>query len=405
MKSRSRQSTLKAKVLLSFVTVIVVLMVGEVAFRLYYRFAGIPTTITFGSTSDKWRQHWIRRHLKDGIEVYYGYDVYHPLFGWALKPNLTAYQYKNHPPVTSNAHGWRSTRQFTYDKPEGIARVVVLGDSFTFGEQARDDETWPACLEQQLDNTEVLNLAIHGYGTDQQLRVLEVQGVKYQPDIVVLGFFVEDIFRNGLAFRDFAKPMYILEDAKLVLTNSPVPRPQQILAQSEGARPLSYMVHFVSHRLAGRYPPSNLNDVLEKRDLFLVTRAILKRMHEVTTDAQAKLLVVIIPTSLSGSKSSPLAAPSQPWLSIELAVEQWAGEIGYAVVNLRPSLAEARQEHGRPVYNDFYHSAFGELVAATVVRRKLTELGWVAQPSRQTIDRLERRFEQIIAATSPLPSN
>ena len=39
-------------------------------------------------TSDAaWRLDWVDRH-RDGVEVYYSFDVYHPSRGWALKPNL-----------------------------------------------------------------------------------------------------------------------------------------------------------------------------------------------------------------------------------------------------------------------------------------------------------------------------
>lgn len=355
--------------------------------RVYYGVAGVPTTVTFGSTSEEWKQRWLARHRNQGLEVYYGFDRYHPLFGWSIKPDLHAYQFDGLPPVTTNAQGWRSLRDYTYGRRPGLTRIVALGDSFTFGERARDEDVWTVLLEQQLDRTEVLNLAVHGYGTDQQLRVLEEEGVKYHPDVVIVGFFVEDILRNGLAFRDYAKPMYVLRDHTLVLTNSPVPPPQEILAEAAGERPWSYLAHFVGNRLSGRRV-ANPDDVVDEHDLFPVTRAILLRMQDVTTALGAHLFVVIIP--------GRLAMPQ-----VVSALQQWATEIGYAVIDVGPSLAKAGQTFQRPVYGDFYHTTLGDLVMASAVAGQLVARGWVPPPSDDAVARLQQRFRDTLAARPP----
>ncbi len=49
------------------------------------------------------------------------------------------------------------------------------------------------------------------------------EGIKYTPDIVVLGFIQPDMSRNMLNFRDFAKPKFKLRNKELKLTASPVP--------------------------------------------------------------------------------------------------------------------------------------------------------------------------------------
>jgi hypothetical protein len=72
-----------------------------------------------------------------------------------------------------------------------------------------------------LPHTEVINLGVHGYGHDQMLILLKKEGVKYEPDIVILGFMPIDMSRYLLKFRDFAKPRFILKGGKLKLTGSP----------------------------------------------------------------------------------------------------------------------------------------------------------------------------------------
>jgi hypothetical protein len=78
---------------------------------------------------------------------------------------------------------------------------------------------------------------------------LKGEGVKYSPNIVVLGFVYLDMRRNLLEFRDYAKPKFELVNARLELRNVPVPAPERVL-ESESYRlkslDLSAMLH---HRL------------------------------------------------------------------------------------------------------------------------------------------------------------
>jgi hypothetical protein len=113
---------------------------------------------------------------------------------------------------------------------------LILGDSFTFGDEVSDDETYAFYLQQMLPQAEVINMGVHGYGHDQMLILLREEGIKYEPDIVIVGFLALDMSRNLLSFRDFAKPRYVLEKGKLRLTGTPIPRPEEIL-KWDWARP------------------------------------------------------------------------------------------------------------------------------------------------------------------------
>ena len=55
-----------------------------------------------------------------------------------------------------------------------------------------------------LPQAEIINMGVHGYGHDQMLIFLKEEGIKYKPDIVLLGFLHMDMFRNMLDFRDFS---------------------------------------------------------------------------------------------------------------------------------------------------------------------------------------------------------
>jgi hypothetical protein len=361
----------------------------EAGVRAYYAVAGVSPAVTLVSSGEEWKQAWLKRH-REGLKTTDGIDQFHPLFGWSIKPNLRNHQEGDHPPVTTNAQGWRALRDYSYARRPGVLRIVVLGDSYTFGEYARDEDVWPVQLERQLDTAEVLNLGVRGYGTDQQLRVLEEEGMKYGPDIVVLGLFLEDVVRNALSFRDYAKPMFILRGGELVLTNSPVPPPEEILAQGQDETPKSYLLDFLRSRWTG-----DEAEVREeyKRYVARLTRAIHERMTSVTTSAGVKLLVVIIPS------------PRPVGGDIEPSLERWGDEVGYAVINARPALSAAERIAGLPTLRGFYLSAFGDFVLATAVRQSLVDRGWVSPPSEKTLDELDpiARYRMPTGTGSPNP--
>ncbi len=55
---------------------------------------------------------------------------------------------------------------------------MVLADSFTFGDEVSDDETYSSYLQQALPGAENINLGVHGYGHDQMLILLMEDGIK-----------------------------------------------------------------------------------------------------------------------------------------------------------------------------------------------------------------------------------
>ena len=176
-----------------------------------------------------WRLEWVRRHHTP-TPARYSFDIYHPTRGWALKPGLRSFPMGRGKSLTTNSKGLRSQSEFSYGRPSHGERIIVLGDSFTFGEDVSDGETYSHALSEMLPGDEVLNFGVHGYGLDQMLLYLREEGVKYRPDRVILGYVDEDIYRGILAFRDYAKPRFRLaEDSSLQLENVPVTPPEQLL--------------------------------------------------------------------------------------------------------------------------------------------------------------------------------
>lgn len=176
-----------------------------------------------------WRRSWVQRHQNTGKEIYYTFDTYDASKGWISKSNLRDMEVFKNKVLNTNSKGFRGKTEYTYYKDQDKIRILVLGDSYTFGEEVSDNETYSYYLQEMIPNTEVINLGIHGYGHDQMLLFLKEEGVKYKPDIIILGFIYPDMKRNMVNFRDYAKPKFELKGNKLRLTASPVPSPEKTI--------------------------------------------------------------------------------------------------------------------------------------------------------------------------------
>ena len=241
-----------------------------------------------GDEDYTWRRDWIQRHQYSGEEIYYKFDIYDPSKGWSSKPNLRGMKVFGDKVLNTNAKGFRGKKDFPYIKNKERLRILILGDSFTFGDGVSDQETYSSYLQQMLPHTEVINLGVHGYGHDQMLVLLKEEGVKYEPDIVILGFMAIDMSRNLLKFRDFAKPRFVLKGGKLKLTGSPVPRPVDILRWG-WARPRIFDMFSIM-----RYKVMASSGLYEK-ECENVTTAIIKNMIELIESIDAIPILAYLP--------------------------------------------------------------------------------------------------------------
>ncbi len=210
------------------------LVVAELAARLLL---ALPLVADHRRFHDElsWRRGWVRRHRAEA-EIRYEFDVYDPATGWRPRPGLRDVPVFGDKVLNTNSRGLRGRREYAYGKRPDGPRLLVLGDSFTFGDEVSDTETYPHYLEERLPCAEVLNMGVHGFGHDQMLILLRTEGVRYRPDVVLLGFVAADMSRNLVGFRDYAKPRFVRDGPGLRLVGSPVPAPAEILRE-EWARP------------------------------------------------------------------------------------------------------------------------------------------------------------------------
>lgn len=120
---------------------------------------------------------------------------------YELKPNIDTCYYGAR--VTTNAEGLRAPRSYERPKPEGTYRVLLLGDSQTFGQGVDFEETYGYKLQVELAaragerTVEVINGGVDGYNTYQEAAFLVGHGLSYEPDCIIILFIGNDLELPG----------------------------------------------------------------------------------------------------------------------------------------------------------------------------------------------------------------
>ncbi len=313
-----------------------------------------------------YRRNWVQEHQKYGMEAYYAFDMYDASKGWIPKPNLRDVKTFDNKTLSTNSKGLRGKKDFPYTKNKEKLRILILGDSFTFGDEVSDDETYSSYLQEMLPHTEVINMGVHGYGHDQMLILLKEEGVKYEPDIVILGFLSLDMSRNLLEFRDFAKPRFVLERGELKLTGTPVPRPEEIL-QWDWTRPrildvFSTLQHRVK-KISG----------LQKMEMEEVTTAILTDMIRLIESIRAIPILAYLPRGKEIAMDIAVTQDEAYMFSICQLNEK------AKCFSTRPYFAE-KIAKGETFKSGGHWEPAGHLTAAEAIKRYLVNEGYVTVP-------------------------
>jgi GDSL-like lipase/acylhydrolase family protein len=110
--------------------------------------------------------------------------------------------------VETNGAGMRASREYAVDRPPSTLRIVGIGDSGMFGWDVPQGRDYLADLERALARRgngtayEVLNLAVPGYNTQQEVERLRDTGLAYDPQVVVVGWCVNDTGPPSMVFGD-----------------------------------------------------------------------------------------------------------------------------------------------------------------------------------------------------------
>ncbi|MBI1397568.1 MAG: hypothetical protein GC151_16465 [Betaproteobacteria bacterium] len=212
---------------------------------------------------------------------------------------------------TTNSHGLRNP-EVAYEKPPGIRRIVVLGDSFAWGYGVNDEEVFSRRLESALHHTEVINLGVVGYGTRQEFLYLQREGMKYHPDTVVVAVCMNDfLWKDYLRLHDSVrKPGAVVGETgwihRVKKTLSEHSALYELLVTSVNTnKPLvNWLVdHHVKEGLGGfddlddALAPSLVNYPEKLSHDYVATIEELRQMHDYLSAHHVDLVVALIPAA------------------------------------------------------------------------------------------------------------
>ncbi|MCR9206353.1 MAG: hypothetical protein NXH75_17360, partial [Halobacteriovoraceae bacterium] len=98
--------------------------------------------------------------------------------------------------VFTDNNGLRSS--FNYPKGRAKKKVLVLGDSFTFGWGVPYEKTFVGLLSKKVKNHDFLNYGHCNYNTEQSLSHFQYLGKKEKPYAVYLFYFLNDAEKTPL---------------------------------------------------------------------------------------------------------------------------------------------------------------------------------------------------------------
>lgn len=246
--------------------------------------------------------------------------------------------------VTLGAHGVRSNGNTRASDAGDRPVVLAVGDSFVFGDEVSDHETWPAHLERLLGRG-VINAGVFGYGIDQAILRAERMSGEFDVETLIVGFIPDDIVRTEFSVRSgAAKPYFTIEEGNLVRQNDPVPdiRPKTIdIGPLRSIFGHSYFLNWAMHRLGMRewwYVGNRENQRVHARGLevaCLLARRLAKFSKRRNTP------VILVAQYLLNHIVEPLPDFSRRELALARSFFDCARSVGLEVLDFYRPLREA----------------------------------------------------------------
>ena len=227
-----------------------------------------------------------------------------------------------------NSRGYRD-KERTVAKPPGVRRVLSLGDSFAWGASVEFEDAYPQRLERGLtrrrhETWEVVNLALPAMNTVDHAAQLAGEGMDYGPDVVVVGYVLNDSEDSQAAEARRAADWSQPPAAPGLLDRSALVRMirGRLWATAENRRRISGYKSMYADDAPG----------------WVAARAALKRMGALCRERGVPLVVAIFP--LFGNS----LGDDYPFTEIHTKVAEVAGEAGARVVDLLPAYRGLRSE-------------------------------------------------------------
>lgn len=313
-------------------------------------------------------------------------------------PNMDHFSHRFGHTIRTNSVGMRD-HDHSLEKSPGVYRILLLGDSFMEANQVKFEDAFASLLERQVGGVtgrsiEVINASVSGWGTDDELMYLMREGLRYRPDLVLVGMTLHNdvqdnqdeefhVFTDGhlkerprpeISLGDFA----FLQMKEFLASRSHL---YQVLlrvkrfswVQQEGNRLSSHVASLIK-----RQPTP---EVVQAWDM---TQHLFRKMKVESLKQGANVAVFLIPLWIQVSEERLKGFLSEHQLLIEqIAIDQPQSrmkaigqEEQIAIIDLLHDFQRAEKEDPRKLYllDDGHWTAEGHRLAASVVKEQLNHL-------------------------------
>jgi lysophospholipase L1-like esterase len=277
----------------------------------------------------------------------------HGELGYRPRPN-SVFRYGNGTFATTNSMGYRGPVVRT-PKPSGTFRIILLGESTTHGWGVKDDETIDTYLRSLLRerhpdrSVDVINLAFDGYDSLQLLERLRSDGMRLEPDLIIVNSGINDV--RNTRFKDLADP-----DPRTLMAEGLVQRLREEQARggptvwtrikhySYLARLPSVARQYLTASSLTSHKQVKVTPNLEAADIF---ERNLKRIVALASQANIPLLFSTPPSSLSFRYKPDATSTISYWIVDAATTQHLRDELAR---RMRRVVADERNERHQVAY-------------------------------------------------------
>ncbi len=272
-----------------------------------------------------------------------------------------------------NSKGLRGP-EIEYEKPGDTKRILFLGDSVIFGYKLNSyRETIPYLIQERLNEkhnlkVQCINSGVSGYSPWQEYIYLKKEGIKYDPDLVVIGFVLNDVTEKFALVRFGGKGLGKLSETYLSVIDTLA----EDFALVFFMRKLSRRVVFGedSSQMAHEMESLNVKSLFTKPDAPNIRKAwklTLEHLDDIVLFCRERdipFLLIVFPYQLQFDEEREPPIPQE-------IIGEYARNEGVTYIDLLPSLEEKMSNldvEEYDVYIDSLHfSTLGCRIVADIV--------------------------------------
>jgi len=292
-----------------------------------------------------------------------------------LTPRDATLRWLFSPTEGRNSLGLRN-REIGVKNPREL-RILFLGDSLVWSGETSSGKLYTEVVESSLNKArrhptthiEVINAGVPGYTTFQELEFLKLYGLDMQPDLVVLGFVLNDLYYPYL-HKPTAGRMLDREPSILLHRFDVRVLPGRLFAQSY----LAHEVVFTGRRGVWKLTRHPFFSFERRDDFYLAwtsygwdtTTPLLREMRDLLAQQGCRLSIIVFPV-VEQVDDAYRSLDLDHVLYPQRRIEAICAALAVACIDLTGSLHAAG---GKTLYRDYLHlNAKGnDVVAAEITQ-------------------------------------